>query len=652
MKVFVWIFLMLIGFQAQSQSLLDSLFSVWTDTTVEDSKRADSFIDYIYEGYFYSQPESTAILVEDLIQFTEKNGYNEGLVDALELAGYNSYRLGDYQKALAQFQRGLDLSEEINYQEGMAAILMKTGYIYHDNEDIVQAIKYYQRSLKIYEEIDDLSGISSIYNEFGSIYRDQQEYEKSLDYYERSIAINTELGDTLTNAAMYLNIGSLYLEKDDYPTALEYFEKALKLDQQTQDQLGIATGLGGIGNVYRGLGDDKSALDYLQRSLSISYELGDSLGIIATLLDLADIYLDKRDYQRSIENCSRSLSMARNLGDIGYQESANEGLYLAYKAIGRIKEALFHHEQMLVFADSIQTVETIKNLQQMEFSKQMLADSLLQVEKAMKVEMAHREEVQKLDKNRKLFIAGGLFFLVLSIGFYSRWRFVRKSKELIEKEKERSDSLLLNILPAAIAEELKDNGSAEARDFDIVSILFSDFKGFTEKSEQLSAQELIEEINQCFKAFDLICEKYKVEKIKTIGDAYMAAGGLPIPSPDSIQNTVLAALEMQAFIAERKATRETFEKVSFDMRLGIHTGPVVAGIVGVKKFQYDIWGDTVNIASRMESNGEIGKVNISQSTYEFLKGSPLFLFEPRGKVKVKGKGELDMWFVQKSPQHH
>jgi adenylate cyclase len=207
---------------------------------------------------------------------------------------------------------------------------------------------------------------------------------------------------------------------------------------------------------------------------------------------------------------------------------------------------------------------------------------------------------------------------------------------------------LLNILPADIAAELKAKGRADARDFDMVSILFTDFKGFTAASEKLSAQDLVSEINTCFEAFDGIMGKYKVEKIKTIGDAYMAAGGLPVPSDDSAKNTVMAALEMQAFISHRKAEMDAKKLPAFEMRVGIHTGPVVAGIVGVKKFAYDIWGDTVNTASRMESSGEVGKVNISASTYELLKDDPQLSFESRGKVEAKGKGEIEMYFVSKA----
>ncbi len=252
------------------------------------------------------------------------------------------------------------------------------------------------------------------------------------------------------------------------------------------------------------------------------------------------------------------------------------------------------------------------------------------------------------------YVLFGVIIVILII----RWRTakLKQDKERLErivddrtaevrKEKQKSDELLLNILPEEIAHELKEKGESQARGYDLVSVIFTDFVKFTEISSKLDPKEVVERINSCFKAFDQIMEKHGIEKIKTIGDAYMAASGLPIEQPNVAQQAVIAALEMQAFIEERSLNFEKEGKESFKMRVGVHTGPVVAGIVGVKKFQYDIWGDTVNTASRMESSGEVGKVNISQETYELIKDDALFEFEHRGKISAKGKGEVDMYFV-------
>lgn len=320
-------------------------------------------------------------------------------------------------------------------------------------------------------------------------------------------------------------------------------------------------------------------------------------------------------------------------------------LYRVYKNLGKNDVALTYLEELLEFQSELNTQETFKKLEEMEFDKIMLRDSIAKAKEAQLVREAHQEEVQKQNQVRNVFMGSTLLFILLAGGLYTRWRFVRKSRDMISKEKDRSDNLLLNILPAEIAEELKEKGKADARNFDEVSILFTDFKGFTALSAKLSAEELVQEINHCFKSFDAIIDKYGIEKIKTIGDAYMAAGGLPKPSADSTKNTVLAALEMQTFISNRKTAMDAEGKLAFEMRVGIHTGPVVAGIVGVKKFQYDIWGDAVNTASRIESSGEIGKVNVSQATYELLRDDPQFSFENRGKIEAKGKGEIAMYFV-------
>ena len=249
-----------------------------------------------------------------------------------------------------------------------------------------------------------------------------------------------------------------------------------------------------------------------------------------------------------------------------------------------------------------------------------------------------------------------LFLLALRI--FSRWRerHLRAEKEKLERtveerteevvkekkeadrQRQRSDDLLLNILPEEVAEELKEKGSAEAKLFNNVTVLFTDFVNFTGISEKLTPAELVQEIHENFTAFDRIIEVHKLEKIKTIGDAYMAVCGLPEETADHAERVIRAAMDLQSFIDQNNG--------KFQIRIGIHSGPVVAGIVGVKKFAYDIWGDTVNTASRMESSGAVGEINISHSTYLLVKD--LFTFEHRGKVKAKNKGEIDMYFVRKN----
>lgn len=252
-----------------------------------------------------------------------------------------------------------------------------------------------------------------------------------------------------------------------------------------------------------------------------------------------------------------------------------------------------------------------------------------------------------------------VIFIILSIFLFFKWRTRRleNEKKILENlvhdrtkdlaaEKHKSEKLLLNILPEEIAAELKVSGTAKTKLYNSASVMFTDFKGFTSLSGQLTPEVLVQELNSIFNHFDDISDRHKLEKIKTIGDSYMCAGGIPVENKSHALNCVLAGLEFIEFMK----TFETSIGQTWEVRVGIHSGPIIAGVVGKKKFAYDIWGDSVNVASRMESNGEPGRLNISQSTYNLIKD--YFICTPRGEVHVKNKGEMTMYFVDRlKPQY-
>ena len=213
---------------------------------------------------------------------------------------------------------------------------------------------------------------------------------------------------------------------------------------------------------------------------------------------------------------------------------------------------------------------------------------------------------------------------------------IARRNVMIEEEKRKSEELLLNILPEEIARELLNEGATQSRKYDMVTVMFTDFVGFTQIAETLKAEDLVLRVDKYFRAFDEITLKYGVEKIKTIGDAYMCAGGLPTANKTNPVDVLNAATEMMKYIDEEHGHL-------FQVRIGIHTGPVVAGVVGKHKFQYDIWGDAVNVAARMEQNSLPGRINISGATYDFVKDQ--FDCEYRGKIEAKHKGEMEMYFV-------
>lgn len=216
---------------------------------------------------------------------------------------------------------------------------------------------------------------------------------------------------------------------------------------------------------------------------------------------------------------------------------------------------------------------------------------------------------------------------------------------LVEAERAKSDRLLRNILPVDVATELKELGYTRPRLYERVTVLFTDIKGFTVLAERLSPEEIIAELDHCFLRFDEICERFGLERIKTIGDAYMAAGGVPTANVSNPFDVVAAALEMQRFMSNVNADKQRRGAPKWSIRIGVHTGPVVAGVVGKRKFAYDIWGDAVNIAARMEQHGEVDRVNVSGETYRIVAGDRRFRFSYRGRILAKNKGEVDMYFV-------
>ena len=218
-------------------------------------------------------------------------------------------------------------------------------------------------------------------------------------------------------------------------------------------------------------------------------------------------------------------------------------------------------------------------------------------------------------------------------------------QEELKKEKERSDELLLNILPDTIAQEIKNTGKVEPRFYSSASIMFSDFSGFTKLSEQMEPKSLIDLLNQYFSVFDGIVAKHGLEKLKTIGDAYMCVSGLPAETRGHAIRICLASLEIQHYMKRTNEKREKMRMPRWDMRIGIHSGPVIAGVVGERKFTYDIWGDAVNTAALLEQNGEPGRVNISATTYQQV--NEMFDTVERGKITSGKKGDIPMYFVSR-----
>ncbi len=350
-------------------------------------------------------------------------------------------------------------------------------------------------------------------------------------------------------------------------------------------------------------------------------------------------FLIRHDLNRpAIEKFTRAYQVAEKddyPGRFEYMLIAAKNLEALYKNAGDYKNA-WHYASV--------TLQVVDSISKKTKSDQIMAETV-RMERLQKEADAekNRQKIRQGENQVKMLGGGVVFFIIVTLLVYRNFRNQKRLNRLLDAAKKQSDHLLLNILPHETAEELKSTGKARAKRFDEVTVMFTDFKDFTQASERMSAEELVDVINFYFTEFDNIISRHNIEKIKIIGDSYMCAGGLPAANTTHACDVVAAALEFQEFMMVQAKERRERGESFFELRIGIHSGPVVAGIVGLKKFAYDIWGDTVNTASRMENASESNKVNISGATFEKVK--ELFNCTYRGKVTAKHKGEIDMYFV-------
>jgi len=562
-------------------------------------------------------------------------------------------------------QQALALATRLDWKKGMAKADNCIGVNYHFKSDFTRALEYYFKTLKIAEETGDKVGVANVSGNIGGVYERQGDYAKALEYCFKALKIDEETGDKKTIADFTGNIGGIYQLQGEYAKALEYYFKALKIDEEIGNEYGLATSTGNIGQVYGEMKNYTGSLEYLERSLKIAENIGYKYLVAGNLYTIGSSYVSLVNdtargnpvvaakeiavakykpngtiptgkaalLRNAIDYLQRGLAIAKEMQAMDIMRDCYKKLAEAYTLNGDYKKALESTNDYLVIKDSVFSKDkdeqimklTLKN----EYDRQHLADSL---------KVSAKEKITAIElKRQRGYTYMGIAGILLLAGFSF---FIIKERGRSEKERKKSDDLLLNILPAEVATELKINGTTTAKHYDNVTVLFTDFVDFTSAGGRMSPQALIDELHTCFKAFDDITGKYQIEKIKTIGDAYLAVSGLPTPDPKHAENCVRAATETNAFMHNRQAK---LGNNTFEIRIGIHSGSVVAGIVGVKKFAYDVWGDTVNTAARMEQSGESGKVNISETTYELVKDK--FICENRGEIEVKGKGMLKMYFV-------
>jgi class 3 adenylate cyclase/Tfp pilus assembly protein PilF len=635
----ILLFILLSG-AAQNQQI-DSLKS-FVANAPDDTLKVNNLIT-LANRLVNSDPEATIRYGTQARDLAEKLDFKKGLGYALKSIGMGYYFKAEYVEVLVFWQQSLKTFEEINEKVGIANMSSNLGAVHFSQGDDNKAIEYHLQSLRVSEEIGDKLRIATSLINIGAVYSNKENtLHMALDYYHRALPLSNELGDYEAIATVAVNMGEIFLQNNSPDSALYFFNTSLEAYQKAES-VKVAYALTNIGKVYAMIGDYPQAVKFQKEAIEKARGLDAKLEMTQSFLGLAKTY----DAQGDIALAKDAYRQAQGIGEeIKAKNELKyiyEGLAILYAKTKDFSDAYKYQTLYTVMKDSLYNDEMDKKLQSMtlsyEIEKKQGDIDLLTKDIALQELSLQRQRIA-------IYAAGstGVLLLLLAIGLFNRYKYVRKTKKIIEEEKDRSEKLLLNILPVETAQELKEKGSATPKHYDLVSVLFTDFKGFTKIAEKLTAQELIEELNYCFFEFDKIIDKHHLEKIKTIGDAYMCAGGIPVANDTNPVDIVRAGLEIKTFMDNLKVEREAQGKDYWELRIGIHTGEVVAGVVGKNKFAYDIWGDAVNTASRMESSGVPGQVNISGTTFNLVKDK--FICTHRGKILAKNKGEIDMYIVE------
>lgn len=536
-----------------------------------------------------------------------------------------------------QTQKKLQYSDElIQYSTSIDSVdYLLTGYLNKGTAlrlkgDYSEALESYFEAAKIAIDLKQPRNEGIVNVVIADVYSVMGNHNMAIDYYHLAISLLKKENDSLGVASALLNAGDEFFNHGDLDSALVYFEKSGEMFQKLKHESGLAYNLGNLGLVYAELGDNVKAEKNIVEAVRLLEEVGDYYPVSVYLTFMSDIYFEKGEDSIALSFANRSLELAKSY-DLKEQISdAYLKLAELHEELGNTVRSFAYYRDHIKYRDSINNVEAVQEMASLRLNFEMSR-------KQTEVDLLNEQQ-----KNQKLLAVSigtaSLLLALLAFGLYRRNEYIKNSSKIIEVEKGRSDNLLLNILPEETAKELKQSGRVKAKKFDSVTVLFADFLDFTKSAENLTPEELIKTLDHYFSNFDKIIEKYGVEKIKTVGDCYMAAAGLPFPSEDHAEKMLMAALEMTEFV---KRSRK--HMVFFDVRIGLSSGPVIAGVVGTKKFAYDIWGDTVNIASRMETYSEAGRINISKNTYKLVKDT--FICEDRGEIEVKHKGVLNMYFV-------
>jgi len=497
-------------------------------------------------------PAKAIVYGEKAKALAEKLNYQRGLGYALKNIGMGHYHLGDYLKVFEYWPESLKTFEAIHDTLGIANIVNNLGVIYFNQGDNAQAIDYYLRSLQTSEVLKDTFRIATALVNIGSVYAGSvNTYDDALHYYWKALPLGEKIGDNEIIGAITDNMGDIYLKRNQLDSAQYYLEKSLIANVNT---IYLPYSLNLLGQVFEKKGDYKTAIQQQKEAYSIAESLESKHGMAQSLVGLGESQRSNGDLNAAIESFKKSESIGKEIGSKNILKDTYQGLALTNEKLGKYKDAFLYESLFSAMKDTIFNTETDDKIKRLQFTyeidkKQDEIEDLTRDKKLQDLEIKRQEQV------KNSYLAGAILLLIIAFITYRNYKRKVKTNLLLDEQNEEIENLLLNILPAETAKELQKDGYATPRQYKSVSVLFTDFKDFTKIAEGLKPHELVAELNSFFNAFDDIVEKFHLEKIKTIGDAYMCAGGIPVANETHPSRVVKAGLAMQKFMKEKNEQR-------------------------------------------------------------------------------------------------
>ena len=600
------------------------------------------------------------------------------------------YFTGDYPNAVDHYHRAIEMFDGLGDLASVATFTGNLGAVCVLTGDYAKALEYFQQALVVHEELGDRISTARATGNIGNVYASVGDYPAALEHFRRALAMEEEVGDRAGVARLTGSMGMVYYATGDYPAALENFRRALDGYEEIGDRAGVARLIGNIGNVYKETGDHRKALEHLTTACTLQEQLGNRAGVASLTERIGNVRVALGDFSTALSDFQRALAMHEELGDrasiasatgniisdlLRLQQDDQAEALLQKQAAMQLDDptlrSQFHSNcaELAVHSGDLDTAYTelhqALSIAEHAGLRALCADIHLQLRDLAQKRNDFAAYIEHNNAHHRISDEVNGRESIQRIAMLEAER--RMETERRERVKERA--LLYGALPVSVANRMLHSETISGDHFEEASVIFLDIAGFTAIADRIPPGHVVHLLSQIFSSLDQVCKRHGVTKIKTIGDCYMAVAGAPESYDDHASRAAACSIEMLSALSALTITMDpsigdtswTKEVGEINVRIGIHCGPLTAGVIGTERLQYDVWGDTVNVASRMESTGEPGRIQVSEAFASALSLVPSASREPRGadvdlapgtwnlelrgEISIKGKGSMTTYWL-------